>query len=510
MPHSPVAWVHLSRFCFDFQLENVDGLVTASILSSLSCLVYSGDGQEMPVGYVKTAKEAALAAKDTGFGRSNWFPGSLTTLTAQELQEELDGMCEVTARVAVALKSSVEETAQTREAVALLNDQVKLAEAALRSSPALESDEHLQRCLHKVSKIGHSALFSEVSGVFGRLWNDSLDRQRRRFSQAERREKIVAAVSASPVYVLDTRLPSEAKSIPEGKSQTTQKPSSRPGSAMQTLQLDETKMAQCDASKPSSPSRAPSHEKSDAHRRPSKTLLPTSDMSFPSNISKRRASAPDVVTRSWCLSDRRPTGSSASSTLPPPGPPSPSQSLIIRSVSPSPSHHPSPRLDVPEGDELAFRTNFSIFLGAPHAPLHPKTGPRSPRPQHERRPSKSRPEESLDMDDPLQQARVRPRAVPPLASPLAPPLAPIGGTQSPSRSSSKPPRETRSTAWHAVPNDANGPTLRVSRFDVNGYDLLSYSFWSLLILSSCPSLLSIRERRALSQFLPGRKTVDRA
>ena len=32
-------------------------------------------------------------------------------------------MCEVTARVAVALKSSVEETAQTREAVALLNDQ---------------------------------------------------------------------------------------------------------------------------------------------------------------------------------------------------------------------------------------------------------------------------------------------------------------------------------------------------------------------------------------------------
>lgn len=74
-------------------------------------------------------------------------------------------MCEVTARVAVALKSSVEETAQTREAVALLNDQasfkvrearpwgistclrrqVKMAEAALKSSPALEGDEHLQR-----------------------------------------------------------------------------------------------------------------------------------------------------------------------------------------------------------------------------------------------------------------------------------------------------------------------------------------------------------------------------
>ena len=41
----------------------------------------------------------------------------------KELQEELNGMCEVTARVASALKSTVEETAQTREAVALLNDQ---------------------------------------------------------------------------------------------------------------------------------------------------------------------------------------------------------------------------------------------------------------------------------------------------------------------------------------------------------------------------------------------------
>lgn len=205
----------------------------------------------------------------------------------------------------------------------------------------------------------HYACFAQPRGVFGRLWNDSLDRQKRRFSQAERREKIVAAVSASPVYVLDTRVQNEARSVPEEKPQTTQKPSnpsSRPGSAMQTLQIDEAQMAQCDASKPSS--RAPSHEKSDAHRRPSKTILPTSDFSFPSNISKRRASAPDVVTRSWCLSDRR---GSASSTLPPPGPPSPSQSLIIRSVSPS-SHHPSPRLDVPEGDELAFGTKFSIFL----------------------------------------------------------------------------------------------------------------------------------------------------
>lgn len=32
-------------------------------------------------------------------------------------------MCEITARVAVALKCAVEESAQTREAVALLNDQ---------------------------------------------------------------------------------------------------------------------------------------------------------------------------------------------------------------------------------------------------------------------------------------------------------------------------------------------------------------------------------------------------
>lgn len=358
-----------------------------------------GDGEDVsnPVVYVKTAKEAAMAA--------------------QELQEELDGMCEVTARVAVALKSSVEETAQTREAVALLNDQVRMAEAALKSSPALEGDEHLQRCLQKVSKLGHSALFSEVSGVFGRLWNDSLDRQRRRFLQSERRERIKAAISTPPVYVLDTHSKHDPGASPEPEKQAQP---SRPGSAFRT-QVEEAQNVQFDTSKTPSPSPSPSHERVDQHRGPSKTLLPTSDLSFPVNISKRRASAPDVVTRSWCLSDRRP--SNAPSTLPPP---SPTASLIIRSVSPSASN-PSPRLEAPEVDDLA---------ALPRAPLHPKTGPRSPRPHI------TRPEEE-DRDDPLLQARFRPRAVPPLA----------GNSPSPSRSPSKQ-REPRNTAWHSVQNDA--------------------------------------------------------
>ena len=45
-------------------------------------------------------------------------------------------MCEVTARVAVALKSSVEETAQTREAVALLNDQARKTVAKKETIPS--------------------------------------------------------------------------------------------------------------------------------------------------------------------------------------------------------------------------------------------------------------------------------------------------------------------------------------------------------------------------------------
>lgn len=379
----------------------------------------SGDEADGPtVSYVKTAKEAAKAAK--------------------ELQEELDGMCEVTARVAVALKSSVEETAQTREAVALLNDQVKMAEAALKSSPALEGDEHLQRCLQKMRTLGHSALFSEVSGVFGRLWNDSLDRQKRRFLQSERREKIKAAIATPAVYVLDTRSHLDEREQPETAKQT-QKPS-RPGSALRTLQTEAPDAPDVSAASATSPlaSRAPSNDstrKPDAHRRPSKTNFPGPDLSFPPSISKRRASAPEVVTHSWCLSDRpkrtSQTGATSNtSNLPPPSPTG--SALIIRSV--SPSSHASPRLDT---DDLAV---------LPHAPLHPKTGPHSPRPQ----PVKAKPEDLFDedraADDPILQARFRPRVVPP--------LAPIG-TQSPSRSPSKP-RESRSSAWHSVPNDANG------------------------------------------------------
>lgn len=378
-----------------------------TLTTTLQAAGDEGDGEDAPnpVVYVKTAKEAAMAA--------------------QELQEELDGMCEVTARVAVALKSSVEETAQTREAVALLNDQVRMAEAALKSSAALEGDVHLQRCLQKVSNLGHSALFSEVSGVFGRLWNDSLDRQRRRFLQSERRERIKAAMSTPPVYVLDTHSKHDpgdpGVSEPEKQTQP-----SRPGSALRT-QVEEAHV-QLDTSK--SPSPSPSHDRAEQHRRPSKTL-PTSDLSFPVNLSKRRASAPDVVTRSWCLSDRRPSKSSAPSTLPPP---SPTASLIIRSVSPSASN-PS-RLEAPEVDDLA---------ALPRAPAHPKTGPRSPRPHITR---EAREEE--DRDDPLLQARFRPRAVPPLTgTPAAHPSHP---SPSPSRSPSK--REARNTAWHSVQNDA--------------------------------------------------------
>ena len=119
-----------------------------------------GDGEDVsnPVVYVKTAKEAAMAAQawkltaaaeatrlpprpflegvfymrdssgvvDPCGSPKFWLvkpPWYWWFADGEELQEELDGMCEVTARVAVALKSSVEETAQTREAVALLNDQ---------------------------------------------------------------------------------------------------------------------------------------------------------------------------------------------------------------------------------------------------------------------------------------------------------------------------------------------------------------------------------------------------
>ncbi|CAE7219429.1 unnamed protein product, partial [Symbiodinium pilosum] len=118
----------------------------------------------------------------------------------QELHAELDDMCDVTASVAAALRSSIEENAQTREAVAMLNDHVRMAEEALKSSPALEKDEHLQRCLLKVQHLKHSTTFYEVSGVFGRLWRDSLDRQTRKNKQSSRRKEVETTMSAP--YVL--------------------------------------------------------------------------------------------------------------------------------------------------------------------------------------------------------------------------------------------------------------------------------------------------------------------
>ncbi|CAK9010269.1 unnamed protein product [Durusdinium trenchii] len=380
--------------------------------------------------FIKTAKEAAVAAK--------------------ELQEELNGMCEITARVAVALKCAVEESAQTREAVALLNDQVRMAEAALKSSPALEADEDLQRCLQKVTKLGRSALFGEVKGVFGRLWNDSLDRQKRRFLQKERREKIQSALQSAPVYVLDEN-PAERVG--------------RPCSASRTQQTEETEAIEVSAKPslssapapldPSNASTSPSAE--DAHRRPSKTLLP-SDLSL-RHVSRRRASAPEVITRSWCLSDRPSNQSATASNL---SPPSPTASLIIRQFSPSPSRLSDPQVDL---------------AAVPHAPLQPKALPRSPRPL------KARPalEDSPDENDPLAQARMRPRAVPPLSpsqstGPNKSALAATSGAPQRERSFSKT-RESqqpshqstdaktgdngpgiRTPAWHMVP-DSNGHAL---------------------------------------------------
>ncbi|CAK9011472.1 unnamed protein product, partial [Durusdinium trenchii] len=303
-------------------------------------------------------------------------------------------MCEITARVAVALKCAVEESAQTREAVALLNDQVRMAEAALKSSPALEADEDLQRCLQKVTKLGRSALFGEVKGtstasVFGRLWNDSLDRQKRRFLQKERREKIQSALQSAPVYVLDEN-PAERVG--------------RPCSASRTQQTEETEAIEVSAKPslssapapldPSNASTSPSAE--DAHRRPSKTLLP-SDLSL-RHVSRRRASAPEVITRSWCLSDRPSNQSATASNL---SPPSPTASLIIRQFSPSPSRLSDPQVDLATEPQDAHGS-----AAVPHAPLQPKALPRSPRPL------KARPalEDSPDENDPLAQARMRPRA----------------------------------------------------------------------------------------------------
>lgn len=171
-------------------------------------------------------------------------------------------------------------------------------------------------------------------GVFGRLWNDSLDRQKRRFLQKERREKIQSALQSAPVYVLDEN-PAERVG--------------RPCSASRTQQTEETEAIEVSAKPslssapapldPSNASTSPSAE--DAHRRPSKTLLP-SDLSL-RHVSRRRASAPEVITRSWCLSDRPSNQSATASNL---SPPSPTASLIIRQFSPSPSRLSDPQVDL--------------------------------------------------------------------------------------------------------------------------------------------------------------------
>ncbi|CAJ1406954.1 unnamed protein product [Effrenium voratum] len=361
-----------------------------------------GDGS-YEGGFPSPSSSAAASAREAA-------------LAAQELHEELDGMCEVTTCVANALKSSVEEMAQTRAAVAMMSDQVQMAEAALKSSPALQSDEQLQRCLLKMEGLKSSTLVTEVTGVFGRLWADSIDRQARRF----RRPQEHVASMAPPVYVLSadsaaSDAPTKRHSMPN-IAEASGPPGipSMPSTALPSPGVPSSARSSRDliveSRRPSkSPSPSPSLVATTMElpldtRRPSKTpsqpdrnelLPPASRLN-----SKRRASAPEV---SW--SEAR----AASKPLPPG---SAGSALIIRAVSPSPSvrsQNPEEASDV-DVDDLAI---------LPQAPSFPRKLPRSPRPSSAVRCKPSDRDDASDvedMDDPLSQARARPRTVPPLTA----------------------------------------------------------------------------------------------
>jgi len=299
----------------------------------------------------------------------------------QELHSELDDMCDVTASVAAALRSSVEENVKTREAVAMLHDQVRMAEEALKSSPALEKDEHLQRCLLKVQHLKHSTTFYEVSGVFGRLWRDSLDRQARKTRRASR-EKAVESTMSGP-YVLSPEAGSAvAAALSEPKNDCSEV-------FAQGEPPPELLARRCSLPSPVRPEGSRQN-------------------------SRRRASASEAVHASWGVGEplRSQSIRAQNLYLPPAAAPLGS-ALVIKAVTPSPGQSPrSPNPEEPEVDDLATVTSSQLRL------VHRFPRPRSASALQTKAPGPEKAEltleQALDQEDPLCQARARPRVVPPL------------------------------------------------------------------------------------------------
>lgn len=298
----------------------------------------------------------------------------------QDLHSELDDMCDVTAAVAAALRSSVEENVKTREAVAMLNDQVRMAEEALKSSPALEKDEHLQRCLLKVQHLKHSTTFYEVSGVFGRLWRDSLDRQARKTRRAFR-EKAVESTMSGPYVLSPEAGAAVAAALSEPKNDGSEV-------APQGEPPPELLARRCSLPSPVRPEGSRQN-------------------------SRRRASASEAVHASWGEPIRSQSIRSQNLYLPPAAAPLGS-ALVIKAVTPSPGQSPrSPSPEEPEVDDLATVSSSQLRL------VHRSPRPRSASALQSKATGPEKAEltleQAFDQEDPLCQARARPRVVPPLA-----------------------------------------------------------------------------------------------
>jgi len=102
---------------------------------------------------------------------------SASQAVVDALNQDLNGLCGCVEQIAGVLTTMAEENLQMKETVTTVDGDVWHAAMALESSPALDSDPQLQRCLAQVRCAQNTTRRHTLQGVFGRLWNDSERRQ---------------------------------------------------------------------------------------------------------------------------------------------------------------------------------------------------------------------------------------------------------------------------------------------------------------------------------------------
>lgn len=317
---------------------------------------------------VSLSKTAALEANDS---RS---VNMAAAVAVAELPVAVDRVCEVTAKVASTLKLTAAENEKAKRAVSLLNGEIRRAEEALKSSSALQHDEQLQRCLRNVQNV-ERATVPGVTGVFSRLWQDSYCRQTRKARSQVHVEQ--------PLIVLSVDLPSPMTPPP----QVTVTPD-RGFHAGDPLQQEQNQQVLTRARVkeiaergtrgclPTSPLPPACADRTHQLRAPSPRGLSTQESSVlgrPAARLPREASSALRAARASCSESQHLSA-----------PLSPGASLIIRSVSPSPSstpvRSPAPTPIPSRSPSLERRSETSLELSEkedmdPRLEIRPRTVP---------------------------------------------------------------------------------------------------------------------------------------